>query len=233
MHHRRWQYTHGMRIGRNEDMVAHYNRQAVPDCLVKRSARSNQYTFVGRHGIDQALNTNLDVIGRQIGPVSVPPQLDYNIKYHLAEFLSHVIGVNSLSPATPVVDYQDLRTRFLALLGHGGDEDTLVQLMQVACDGGMYQPPSSRQASLPQNKSLAALRAGSAAASASGKRFRSHAAHAAPSRGAARGAREPEPYCRLCDTGEHVREVAMPYATKVFLQEVMAMNVAPRLRLEQ
>jgi len=40
------------------------------------------------------------------------------------------------------------------------------------------------------------------------------------------------PFCRRCDTGEHVKQVGMPYATKLFLQEVMAMNIAPELTLE-
>ena len=50
-----------------------------------------------------------------------------------------------------------------------------------------------------------------------------------PSRGA--GVRAQQAYCRNCDSSASVEEVPMPYATKLFLQEVMAMNVAPRLFL--
>ena len=39
------------------------------------------------------------------------------------------------------------------------------------------------------------------------------------------------PFCRHCDSSEHVREIAMPYATKLFMQEVMGLNVAPLMQL--
>lgn len=38
-------------------------------------------------------------------------------------------------------------------------------------------------------------------------------------------------YCRVCATSEKVHDVRMPYAFKLLLQELMAMNIAARLRL--
>lgn len=40
-----------------------------------------------------------------------------------------------------------------------------------------------------------------------------------------------EAYCRNCDTGEHVIAVKIPYACKLFQQEIMAMGGAWRLRV--
>jgi DNA-directed RNA polymerase beta subunit len=37
-------------------------------------------------------------------------------------------------------------------------------------------------------------------------------------------------YCRNCETGEHVVETYVPYAFKLVLQEMYAMNIAPRLK---
>lgn len=39
-------------------------------------------------------------------------------------------------------------------------------------------------------------------------------------------------YCRVCATNETVHDVRMPYAFKLLLQELMAMNIAARLRLD-
>lgn len=41
-----------------------------------------------------------------------------------------------------------------------------------------------------------------------------------------------EPHCRVCDTGAHVREVKMPYACKLLVQELMACCVAFRFRFD-
>ncbi len=42
-----------------------------------------------------------------------------------------------------------------------------------------------------------------------------------------------EPHCRVCDTGAHVREVKMPYACKLLVQELMACCVAFRFRFDE
>jgi DNA-directed RNA polymerase II subunit RPB2 len=44
--------------------------------------------------------------------------------------------------------------------------------------------------------------------------------------------RNAETYCRNCKTGAHVNMVRMPYAFKLLVQEMMAMNVVPRLRID-
>jgi len=40
-------------------------------------------------------------------------------------------------------------------------------------------------------------------------------------------------HCHNCDTGEHCHSVQLPYAFKLLLQELYAMNIAPRLRLDK
>ena len=150
VHHRRWQYTHGMRIGRNEDMVAHYNRQPVPDCLIRESEKSKQYMFVDRLQIDSRLNNALAAISNAAGPVAVSPHLGCTLRYYLAEFLDLILQ-------TSAVDYQDLKTHFLALLAPDSQEDTLVRLLQVAIRGGTYYPPNNRQTSLAHRSSLRGL----------------------------------------------------------------------------
>lgn len=40
------------------------------------------------------------------------------------------------------------------------------------------------------------------------------------------------PYCRVCETGAHVREVKMPYACKLLVQELMALCIAFRFRFD-
>lgn len=44
--------------------------------------------------------------------------------------------------------------------------------------------------------------------------------------------RNKKAYCNNCKTGEHVHDVRMPYAFKLLLQELMAMNIATRLSLK-
>ncbi|AJF98072.1 DNA-directed RNA polymerase II subunit RPB2 [Pandoravirus inopinatum] len=41
-----------------------------------------------------------------------------------------------------------------------------------------------------------------------------------------------EAHCRVCNTGAHVREVKMPYACKLLVQELMACCVAFRFRFD-
>ena len=38
-------------------------------------------------------------------------------------------------------------------------------------------------------------------------------------------------FCAQCKTGEHVTKVAMPFATKLLISELQALNFAPTLRL--
>ena len=40
-------------------------------------------------------------------------------------------------------------------------------------------------------------------------------------------------YCRTCGTGEHVRLVVLPYAFKLFVQEMQASHVLMRLNLKE
>jgi DNA-directed RNA polymerase III subunit RPC2 len=39
-------------------------------------------------------------------------------------------------------------------------------------------------------------------------------------------------WCSLCQTSEHVVKMTIPYAAKLLFQELMAMNIAPRLKLD-
>lgn len=45
--------------------------------------------------------------------------------------------------------------------------------------------------------------------------------------------RNKKAYCNNCKSGDDVRDVRMPYAFKLLLQELMAMNIATRLSLKQ
>ena len=44
--------------------------------------------------------------------------------------------------------------------------------------------------------------------------------------------RNTDPFCRNCNSKEYATEVQIPYAFKLLLQELYAMNIAPRLRLD-
>ena len=44
--------------------------------------------------------------------------------------------------------------------------------------------------------------------------------------------RHKKAYCKICKTGDTVRDVRMPYAFKLLMQELNAMNIAARLRLK-
>ena len=44
--------------------------------------------------------------------------------------------------------------------------------------------------------------------------------------------RNAKAYCQNCNTGDHCHSVQIPYAFKLLLQELYAMNIAPRLRLD-
>jgi DNA-directed RNA polymerase beta subunit len=39
--------------------------------------------------------------------------------------------------------------------------------------------------------------------------------------------------CKTCKTGQHIKEIAIPYATKLLCQELMAMQIAPRMMLDE
>ena len=38
-------------------------------------------------------------------------------------------------------------------------------------------------------------------------------------------------WCTSCKTAEHVVKMTIPYAAKLLFQELLAMNIAPRLKL--
>jgi DNA-directed RNA polymerase beta subunit len=38
--------------------------------------------------------------------------------------------------------------------------------------------------------------------------------------------------CKTCKKSEHVKEIAIPYASKLLFQELMAMNITPRIILD-
>ena len=43
--------------------------------------------------------------------------------------------------------------------------------------------------------------------------------------------RQKKPFCRVCKRSDTVKDVRMPYAFKLLLQEMMAMNICARMRL--
>ena len=51
--------------------------------------------------------------------------------------------------------------------------------------------------------------------------------------GASNGPRQRRAMCRRCDSADHVQRLPMPFATKLFMQELAAMNVVARIELEQ
>lgn len=44
--------------------------------------------------------------------------------------------------------------------------------------------------------------------------------------------RQKKPFCRVCNTHSFVHDIRMPYAFKLLLQELMAMNIAARLEVK-
>lgn len=50
--------------------------------------------------------------------------------------------------------------------------------------------------------------------------------------GPSNGRRQRGAMCRRCDSSDHVRRLPMPFATKLFMQELAAMNVVARLELK-
>ena len=44
--------------------------------------------------------------------------------------------------------------------------------------------------------------------------------------------RNKKPFCKVCGTSNTVHDVRMPYAFKLLLQELMAMNIAARLNVD-
>jgi DNA-directed RNA polymerase beta subunit len=39
--------------------------------------------------------------------------------------------------------------------------------------------------------------------------------------------------CKTCKTGQHIKEILIPYASKLLFQELMAMQIAPRLNVDE
>ncbi len=39
--------------------------------------------------------------------------------------------------------------------------------------------------------------------------------------------------CKSCKTSRHIKEVAIPYASKLLFQELMAMQIVPRLNVSE
>ena len=39
--------------------------------------------------------------------------------------------------------------------------------------------------------------------------------------------------CRTCKVGSNIKEIPIPYASKLLFQELMAMNIAPRLMVDE
>lgn len=40
-------------------------------------------------------------------------------------------------------------------------------------------------------------------------------------------------FCNICETGEHVREIRIPYAFKLLIHELMSLNIGARLRIKK
>ena len=39
--------------------------------------------------------------------------------------------------------------------------------------------------------------------------------------------------CKTCKTSQHIKEISIPYASKLLFQELMAMNITPRIVLDE
>lgn len=39
--------------------------------------------------------------------------------------------------------------------------------------------------------------------------------------------------CKTCKTSQNVKEISIPYASKLLFQELMAMNITPRIVLDE
>jgi DNA-directed RNA polymerase beta subunit len=39
--------------------------------------------------------------------------------------------------------------------------------------------------------------------------------------------------CKSCKTGRHIKEILIPYASKLLFQELMAMQIAPRINVDE
>ena len=154
--HHQWNYDHTFSIQNNDDIVRLYNSKPVPDSLVQDIGKDKKHSFVNKRTIETDLERALrDITQYSHGAttwIANSPQLSYNVRYNLAEFLN---ALNRISQkfATPVVDYQDLKTRLLNVISRI-DENSLISTLRVIIRGGNFQSPEKRSLHLPSRLSL-------------------------------------------------------------------------------
>ena len=155
LYHNQYPHNSTVNIHNNEDLVQFYNRQVVPDVLVQDIERDKKYYFVDKHTIETKIEQALqDMSTYTYGNMWTAnmSQLSYNTRYHLAYMVS-LLNRTSQQFSTPVVDYQDLKTRLVNMINPSNEKE-VVSLIRVVLRGGNHQSPHQKSVHLPSRLSL-------------------------------------------------------------------------------